>query len=113
MNLVKTITVPGAHGAGMISNGKVFYSTNISGGGTEGLFAISTTGNRVIGSSNTPYPVPHNIALIPSSRKLYLTHSGSTADKVTVYEISNRHPVPVFIKEITVGINPFGLAYAQ
>jgi YVTN family beta-propeller protein len=113
MNLVKTISVPGAHGAGMTTNGKVFYTTNLPGGGTDGLFAISTRGNQVIGSSDTPYPVPHNIALIPSSKKLYLTHSGGTSDKVTVYRISNRNPVPVFLKELTVEFNPFGIAYAQ
>jgi len=113
MNQVETLSVPGAHGAGMTTNGKVFYTTNLPGGGTDGLFAIGTKRNKVIGSSDTPYPVPHNIALIPSSKKLYLTHSGSTSNKVTVYKISNRHPVPVFLKEITVEINPFGIAFAQ
>lgn len=113
MNLVKTISVPGAHGAGMITNGKVFYTTNLPGGGTDGLFAISTRGNEVIGSSDTPFAVPHNITTTPNAKKLYLTHSGGASDKVTVYQISNRHPVPVYLKEITVGFNPFGLAFAQ
>jgi len=113
MNQVKTIAVPGAHGAGMITNGKVFYTTNLPGGGTDGLFAIDTKQNEVIGSSDTPYPVPHNIALTPNSKKLYLTHSGATSDKVTVYRISNRNPVPEFLKEITVELNPFGIAFAR
>ena len=76
-------------------------------------YAIKTRTNNVLGSTNTPYPVPHNIALTPVSKKLYLTHSGGTSDKVTVYRISNRNPVPEFIKEITVELNPFGLAYAK
>jgi hypothetical protein len=67
----------------------------------------------VLGSTNTPYPVPHNVAVNNSSKKLYLTHSGGTSDKVTVYSISNHNPVPVFLKEITVELNPFGLAYAE
>ena len=113
MNLVKTISVPGAHGAGMITDGKYFYTTNISGGGTAGLYVIKTRSNQVLGSSDTPYPVPHNIAFPTNAKKLYLTHSGAASDKVTVYEISNRNPVPVFKGEITVGLNPFGLAYAQ
>jgi YVTN family beta-propeller protein len=113
MNLVKTIPVLGSHGVGMTTNGKVLYTTNLPGGGSNGLYAIGTKRNEVIGSSNTPYPVPHNIALTPSSKKLYLTHSGGTSDKVTVYKISNRNPVPVFVKEIAVGLNPFGLAYSR
>ena len=113
MDLIETIPIPGAHGAGMITNGKVFYTTNISGGGSEGLYAINTGNNQVIGSSDTPYPTPHNIAFPTNSKKLYLTHSGAASDKVTVYEISSRHPVPMYLGEITVGLNPFGLGYAQ
>lgn len=113
MNVVETISVPGAHGAMMTTNGKVFYTTNLPGGGTNGLYAIKTRNNQILGSTNTPYSVPHNIALNNSSRKLYLTHSGGTSDKVTVYEISNHNPIPVYLKEITVGQNPFGLSFAK
>lgn len=113
MNQVEIISVSGAHGVNITTNGKVLYTTNVPGGGTDGLFAIGIRNNNVIGTSNTPYAVPHNIALTPNSRKLYLTHSGGTSDKVTVYTISNHNPVPVFLKEITVDLNPFGLAYAK
>jgi YVTN family beta-propeller protein len=113
MNLIETISVPAAHGAGMITNGKYFYTTNIAGGGTNGLYVINTGNNQAIGSSDTPYPVPHNIAFPTNAKKLYLTHSGATSDKVTVYRISNRNPVPEYLTEITVELNPFGLAYAQ
>lgn len=113
MNQVEVISVPGAHGVNITTNGKVLYTTNLSGGGTDGLFAIGTRNNSVIGTSNTPYAVPHNIALTPNSKKLYLTHSGGTSDKVTVYTVSNHDPVPQFLKEITVELNPFGLAYAK
>ncbi len=113
MDLIETISVPAAHGAGMLTNGKYFYTTNIAGGGTNGLYVIDTGNNQVTGSSDTPYPVPHNIALPTNSKKLYLTHSGAASDKVTVYEISERHPAPMFLGEITVELNPFGLAYAQ
>ncbi len=70
MNLVETISVPGAHGAIMTTNGKVFYTTNLPGGGTNGIYAIKTRTNNVLGSTNTPYPVPHNVALTPNSKKL-------------------------------------------
>ena len=113
MNLVEAIPAPGAHGAFMTTNGKVFYTTNLPGGGTDGLFAINTKRNQVIGSSNTPYPVPHNLVVTNNTKKLYVTHSGGASDKVTVYEISNRNPVPYYIGEVTVGLNPFGLAFVK
>jgi DNA-binding beta-propeller fold protein YncE len=112
MELVTTIAVPGAHGAGMARNGKVFYTTNLPGGGIDGLYAIDTRTNTVIGSGgvDTPYAVPHNIALTPDSHKLFLTHSGPN-DKVTIYDINANDPIPVLAGEVTVGANPFGLAY--
>ena len=111
---VTEIQVPGAHGAGMTRNGKVFYTTNLPGGGTDAIFAIDTSTNTVIGEAvDTPYPVPHNLALTPNGHKLYVTHSGGTADKVTIYTQSQNDPTPVFSGEVTVGLNPFGLAYIR
>jgi YVTN family beta-propeller protein len=109
---IARIDVPGAHGAGMSPNGRVFYTTNLSGGGTDGLFAIDTQANTLIGEPvDTPYPVPHNIALTRNGRKLFVTHSGATADKVTIYTVSEQNPEPVLAGEVTVGLNPFGLAF--
>ena len=108
---VEVIDVPGAHGAGMPRHGRYFYTTNLPGGGANGLYVIDTTALTVVGEPvDTPYPVPHNIALTPSGRKLYVTHSGPN-DKVTVYKLSHGRPVPEYVGEITVGDNPFGLAY--
>ena len=109
--LVTEIAVPGAHGAGMRLDGRFFYTTNLPGGGADGLVAIDTRTNTVLGAVDTPFAVPHNIALTPDGKKLYLTHSGPTADKVTIYTASKREPVPVHSGEVTVGLNPFGLAY--
>lgn len=72
---------------------------------------LYTSTNAVLGSVDTPHAVPHNVALTPDGKKLYLTHSGATADKVTIYSASKREPVPVYAGEVTVGLNPFGLAY--
>ena len=110
LDLVEEITVPGAHGAGMAPNGQVFYTTNLTGGGADGLFAIDTKTNAVIDSADTPYPVPHNI-VVTKNKKLFLTHSGGASDKVTIYAVSVADPVPTLIGEVTVGLNPFGLAY--
>jgi DNA-binding beta-propeller fold protein YncE len=109
---ITDIAIPGAHGAGMRTDGRVFYTTNLPGGGTDGLFAIDTRSNQVLGSVDTPYPVPHNIALTPNADKLYVTHSGGASDKVTIYSASKSEPVPNLLGEVTVGLNPFGLAYA-
>ena len=108
---ITTIPVPGAHGAGM--GRRVFYTTNLPGGGTDGLFAINTRLNTVIGSVDTPRPVPHNIALADGGRKIYVTHSGATATEVSIYKASKSNPVPVFDKIVTAGLNPFGIAFSR
>jgi YVTN family beta-propeller protein len=43
LELVDELPIPGAHGAGMAPNGKVFYTSNLTGGGADGLFAITPT----------------------------------------------------------------------
>ncbi len=104
------IAVPGAHGAGMTHSGRWFYTTNISGGGTDAISTINTRTNTLAGDPvDSPYPVPHNLALTRNDRKLYLTHSGGTSDKVTVYRIHGHDPTPQYVGEVTVGLNPFGL----
>ncbi len=109
-----TIPIAGAHGAGMANNGKTFYTTNLPGGGINGLFAIDTRTNSVVGAGlDTPFAAPHNIALTPNGRKLYVTHSAGTLNKVTIYKLSGNNSIPDLIGEATVGFNPFGLAYVQ
>ena len=103
------IDVPGAHGAWTVKSGKTFYTTNLPGGGIDGLYAIDVKTNSIIGSADTPYAVPHNIVV--AGNKLYVTHSGSASDKVTVWELSKQNPVPEYLGEVTVGLNPFGLGY--
>ena len=111
LSSVTEISVPGAHGAGMRDDGKVFYTTNLSGGGSSGLVAIDTEGNSVMGAVNTPFAVPHNIALTSKGAKIYVTHSGPTADKVSIYSAEDSAATPELLGSVTVGLNPFGLAY--
>jgi YVTN family beta-propeller protein len=113
MEQVTEIAIPGAHGAGMAFVGDVFYTTNLTGGGSDALWTIDTGSNTVIGEPvDASYPVPHNIALTaPIPQKVYVTHSGGTSDKVTVYTTSRENPVPVPVGDVTVGFNPFGLAF--
>ena len=96
---VEVVPVPGAHGAGMRIDGGIFYTTNLPGGGPGGLVTLDARDHAVLGTTDTPFPVPHNIALTPFGRKIYVTHSGSTADKVTVYTAGFSSPVPVYLGE--------------
>jgi DNA-binding beta-propeller fold protein YncE len=106
-----SIAVPGAHGAGMRRDGRVLYTTNLPGGGSGGLVGIDTATDTVITpTTDTPYPVPHNIVLTANGRTIYVTHSGAS-DKVTFYKTRANDPVPVFAGEVTVGMNPFGITY--
>ncbi len=110
--LSTTIEVPGAHGAGMSNSGEYFYTTNLPGGGTDGLYTIATSTNTLVGDpTDCPYAVPHNVVLSSDDRQLFVTHSGGTSDKVTVYEIDGADPTPTYVGEVTVGLNPFGLAF--
>lgn len=113
MKVKEVIRIPGAHGAGMALNGKTFYTTNLPNGGNSGLWAIDVRTNQVLGNVDTPYAVPHNIALTPNGKKIYVTHSGGSSNKVSVYTVSRRHAVPRYSGEITVGFNPFGLAFVK
>jgi YVTN family beta-propeller protein len=110
LELVDEIAIPGAHGAGMSPNGQVFYTTNLPGGGTDGLWAIDTHTHEVLGAVDTAYAVPHNVVVTPAGT-VFVTHSGGASDKVTVYSVTSTDPVPVATGEVTVGLNPFGLAY--
>lgn len=114
LSLVKILTVPGAHGAAIPRNGKTFYTTNISGGGVDGLYSINTKNNELLGEAvDTPFPVPHNIVLNRRGSKLYITHSGGTANTVSVYSISDETNLPELKSTIIVGDNPFGLTFVK
>lgn len=104
------VHLPAAHGAAVSRDGRHFYTTNIAGGGAEGLWAVDGRTGAVLGSADTPYNTPHNISLTPDGRRLYVTHSGAN-DKVTIYTVSPESPTPALAGEVTVGSNPFGIAF--
>jgi DNA-binding beta-propeller fold protein YncE len=105
------IEVQGAHGAGMTVSGGTFYTTNFfASAGMDGLFAVDTRTNRVKGAAHTPVGTPHNIAVTPDGRKVYVTHSG-TNNQVSVYEAPGDSPAPRLLHTVSVGQNPFGLEF--
>jgi DNA-binding beta-propeller fold protein YncE len=108
LEALPSVDVPNAHGAAMTQDGSVFYTTNIATSGGDGIYAIDTSANAMIGSAWAPHSTPHNIAVVRSGGKLYVTHSGANA-QVSVYRISRRDPVPVFLRTVQTGANPFGI----
>lgn len=108
---VDVVPVPGAHGAGIVADGRYFYTTYLPGGGANAIWTIDTDTNEIVGDPvDAPYTVPHNIAIAPGAQKLYLTHSGMN-DETTVYDLSGDGVTPVYLTEVTTGANPFGLAW--
>lgn len=71
------------------------------------MFALISLASQV----QAQVDLEHFFGFGSGGKKLYVTHSGGTADKVTVYRASKRRPVPVHKKDLTVGLNPFGIAY--
>ena len=114
LSSVAEIEIPGAHGIAMAKNQNTFYTTEITTvDGNDALYAIDTETVSIIDTLDTfdtENSVPHNIALTPNNRNLYITHSGAGSDKVSVYRLVQDIP-DVLITTIDVGLNPFGLAY--
>lgn len=104
------LAVPGAHGAMLSPVGDFFYTTNLPGGGAAGIFTIDAQTLEQVGDPvDVSFPVPHNIALTSDGSKMYVTHSGPSADKVSVFDVSSLDGRPSPRGAITVGLNPFGI----
>lgn len=112
LDYVDEIPLSGAHGAITSTNSKLFYTTNLPGGGVDAVSVIETTMNSIAGSADSNDTVPHNVALTPNGKKLYVTHSGATNNTVSVY-LTLGDTDPIFLDSIEVGFNPFGLAHVR
>ena len=108
-NLSPITTVPfdGAHGVGMARTGFRLYVTDLPG---NRVGVLNTTTNSIINSSTltSPFPIPHNIAVSKFGDQIYITHSGATADKLSIYDTS---PQISLVGSLTLGTNPFGITY--
>lgn len=97
-------SIPNAHGIFVTKRNEVFVS-NIADGGTDALWSLAGPGLRARRDPiDTAVPVPHNIG-VTKSGIVYITHSGPTANAVSVI---NPHSGQSDI--VTAGTNPFGLA---
>ncbi|MFK7770693.1 MAG: T9SS type A sorting domain-containing protein [Saprospiraceae bacterium] len=107
LSSVAEIAVPNAHGLGMNSEGTYLYISNISDGGVDATYTLDLATNTLVGSPvDAPYAAPHNYSVGSDDSKLYLTHSGGSSDKLSIYDLS---PIPTLVGELTLELNPFGL----
>ena len=103
---VSRIDLPGAHGIFSSLNPFRYYVTNITG---SEVYGLETFDEDDITTISTPEAIPHNIVVNFFGTKMFVTHSGALADKVTVYNL-DRDDI-VYETTVTVGLNPFGIAY--
>ena len=104
---VDRLDVPGAHGIYPSPDGRFLFVTNLPGGELYGVDARDLT---LVGDPlASPIPIPHNVAVNAAGTKAYVTHSGASADQVTVYDVSGG--ALALSDSLTAGGNPFGLAY--
>ena len=106
---VETLDVPGAHGVVIAEDASRLYVVNLPGSGEMGLYTINLATREQEGAAlQTPSDgVPHNVA-ISAAGKIYLTHSGATAERLSVIDLSTPS-APMVSDELTSGTNPFGL----
>ncbi len=101
------LSVPNAHGLGMNAAGTYLYIGNIADSGTDATYTLDVMTNTLVGEGiDAPFAVPHNYAVSNNDAQLFLTHSGGSSDKVSVYNLA---PTPTLVAELTTGLNPFGL----
>jgi DNA-binding beta-propeller fold protein YncE len=114
---VGTIDQPGAHGVVASPDGRYLYTTNLPGGGPNGIFVIDTVTNEIVGDPDGvdapafPGSFPHNLTISNDGDRLFLAHSGASANAVTFFSLEDP-TLPVFENTTNgQGLNPFGLTY--
>ena len=105
------ISVPNAHGIGFGFRERWLYAVNIADGGPDAIYTIDTSTDTLVSpiGVDTSTATPHNVAVTPNGRKLYLTHSDGTGTKVSVFSLGPPDGVPAFLQQIDVGTNPYGI----
>ena len=106
---INEASVPAAHGI-FVTNRNEVLVTNIAGGGTDGVWELKRPAQATVDVTDTAVATPHNLT-VDNRRQVFVTHSGATADQVSVIDLDRRG----FGKSttVTVGTNPFGLAYVR
>ncbi|MCB0807269.1 MAG: hypothetical protein KDC05_15835 [Bacteroidales bacterium] len=101
---VSTISINAPHGVAYA--GSYFYTAQTP---AKGLGVISLSDYSVVSTQEALYDAPHNLAVNEAGSRLFLSHSGGTATKVVLYEISGASLTKK--AEMDSGTNPFGVLY--
>ena len=109
LGVINVNAYPGAHGIFATANQNTIFVTNISG---AELYAINTIKDEQIGSPTGTAPIPHNLVVNKHNSKLFVTHSGATANTLSIYTIDPQQDL-MLSSTLTIGTNPFGLAYYE
>lgn len=113
MGLHEILYLPGAHGAITSHDAQRFCTSNLPGAGLDAVSCIDTATKEIVaGPADTHFDTPHNVVMTPDGRRLYVTHSGATNDKVSVFRIRRDGALELY-DDVTVGRNPFGIAYVR
>lgn len=108
LDLISKKNYAGAHGIFASPDQNIIFMSNIAG---QQIYSINATttdpANNPIASSNE---TPHNIVINANGNKMFVTHSGATANIISVYDV-NKSGAISFSTTITAGSNPFGLTY--
>ena len=110
LDQLTSIPVPGAHGIiGSFARNRM-YVANLPGGGADAIWTIDTVTDTLTSESHdTSFAVPHNLAVSRDGAKLFVTQTGATSDKVSVFRV-RRSDVKGGPTEVTVELNPYGIA---
>lgn len=97
----------GAHGIYSSPYQNTLFVTNITGGK---IYSINASNSEQNGTAlNAAGATPHNIVINETGNKMFVTHSGASANTVSVYSLSGTTLAAG--TNITVGTNPFGISY--
>lgn len=107
LSIISNNAFEGAHGIFASPDQSTIFMSNISG---QKLYSINASTISINGSAvNATVVTPHNIVVNEAGNKMFVTHSGGTANTVSIYSI-NGNAIGTG-SSITTGTNPFGLAY--
>ena len=109
LSIISEMEFPGAHGIYGTLNQNTLFVTNLPG---AQIFSINAIKDEQIGEPASSDPIPHNIVVNKKASKLFVTHSGGAANTLSVFDIGP-HEELTYSTTVTIGANPFGLAYYQ
>ena len=104
-NLNELGVIPFNSAHGITKSKKFVFVTGIA---DNKVGVIKRNTNQVVFEIDTEYNTPHNLAVNKKGKKLFLSHSGATSNKVVFYKVKNNGTL-ILLSEYESGLNPFGV----